>query len=170
MILAVIIASASGAVLEYYASPNSTQTVTLTSVNSQTTTLSIAVMRTTTQISFVSESYSMTVTVEKAVQAETITELFVIKSGDIGGSLFCGGNLSNNQCIGLGIEKGTVTTYTTFVFPSNATQRYFNATITQSTSYGTLSCGNYTTTTVTESYNKTSGIGSESITWSGTCL
>ena len=149
-----------------------TKTVTLSPSHSsdfQTAAQTIVVMRTSTEISSVSESYSTTITVMEAAQAETITQLFVVKSGTLGGGIGCGGNLSANQCIGMGTLQLTFSTSTTFIFPSNATSHYFNATITQSTSSGTLTCGNYTTTTVTESYNKTSGLGSEFISWSGTC-
>jgi hypothetical protein len=142
-----------------------TRTETSTLLSSFTST------RTDTQtlISSVSGNVSTTtLTIEKEVQGITITEIVVIQTGTIGGSMYCSGNLTANECTGSSIEQILSSSSTSYIFPANSTGIYFNATITQATSYESLTCP-ATTSTSTISYNSTSGLGQEYISWSRSC-
>ena len=109
---------------------------------------------------------TQTLTIERAFQGLTITEVVVIRTGTLGGVLDCSGNLSANECTGHSEVQVLTGSSTTYIFPTNSTGSYFN--ITQITSYESPSCPP-TTTTSTISFNSTSGLGEEYISWSRSC-
>jgi hypothetical protein len=142
-----------------------TKTETTTLLSSFTSTQT----ETLTLISNVSgHASTTTLTTEKEAQGITITEVLVIQTGTIGGSMYCSGNLTANECTGSSVEQILSGTSTSYIFPANSTGVYFNATITQETSYESPTCPP-TTTTSTISYNSTSGLGQEYISWSRSC-
>ncbi len=91
------------------------------------------VTETLVQVSQVTETNPMAV--------ETITEVVLIYTGTNAGEGFCESDaLNNTNCIGMSIVSVTTSTTMLYINPPNAAQGYVNVTVTEVTSYSSLSC------------------------------
>ncbi|MGI0092271.1 MAG: hypothetical protein ACREBS_11240 [Nitrososphaerales archaeon] len=123
-----------------------------TTITTRTESYTITQYSTIVQVTFITKSGS-TITVVQKLPEETITEVIINKMGTAGGGGFCQGS-SLSACTGYATIGLTVEESTSYTF-SSTSNSYFNATITTTTSYGTIICVDPTTSTTTAAENST---------------
>lgn len=132
-----------------------TYTSTITAAPQISTRTVLSIIRNTT-----------TLTTFKSFEAQTITVINVLKSGQVAQTQYCFGKLSSNGSSGgttlicNGIVQVTFINSTTIVIGTNSNFRsgYFNATVTTTTTTESLSCSSSTSFSSTENNNATSGV------------